>query len=189
MRAMPGGKTIVVRRTQWLVLGAVALFVLVMAAIVTWLRPLPPRIVVMSTGAPGSDYELLGERYRTALQRSGVELRLVPSTGGVENLRRLNDDSSGVSVAFAQGGLTSEHDSPHLASLGTMLFEPFWLFSRLPPGSRVDALRGKRLSIGQEGSGTRAMTLQLLALNGIDQGIAQLRALPPAEAERALLQG
>jgi TRAP-type uncharacterized transport system substrate-binding protein len=189
MGAMPGAKAIIARPTPWLVLIAAALFVLGMAAVVIWLRPLPPRVVVMSTGAPGSDYELLGERYRTLLRRSGVELRLVPSAGGVENLQRLNDRGSGVSVAFAQGGLTSEAQSPELASLGTMFFQPFWFFSRLPLGSRVDALLGKRLSIGQEGSGTRAMALQLLTLNGVDQSMAHFLALPPAAAEQALLQG
>ena len=189
---MLAGKAILFGRpTPYLyLLAAAALLVLAIVAIVSWLGPLPPRVVLMSTGAPGSDYALLGERYRTLLKRSGVDLRLVPSAGAVENLRRLSDRRSGVAVAFAEGGLTSESQSPDLMSLGTMFFEPFWFFSRIPLGSHMDALRDKKLSIGQEGSGTHAMALQLLALNGLDrQSIPGLLTLPPAQAEDALLHG
>lgn len=187
---MPDAKAILNgRQTPLYLSAATALFVLAIVGIVVWLGPLPPRVVVMSTGAPGSDYALLAERYRTLLKRSGVELRLLPSAGGVENLRRLNDRRSGVAVAFAEGGLTSESQSPDLTSLGTMFFEPFWFFSRVPLDPRLDALRDKKLSIGQEGSGTHAMALRLLALNGLDQQMPGLVSLPPAEAKDALLRG
>ncbi|HKD52682.1 MAG TPA: TAXI family TRAP transporter solute-binding subunit [Steroidobacteraceae bacterium] len=188
---MPGAKPILLGRpTPWLyALAAAALLLLAVVGIVAWLGPPPPRVVLMSTGAPGSDYALLAERYRTLLQRSRVELRLVPSAGAVENLQRLNDKRSGVAVAFAEGGLTSESQSPDLVSLGTMFFEPFWFFSRIPLGPHLEALRGKKLAIGQEGSGTRAMALRLLALNGLDQNILGLLPLSTAEAEAALLRG
>ena len=152
---MPGRKPLYVRPALWLYALAAALIVAAFAATVIWLGPLPPRVVVMSTGAPGSDYDLLAPRYRDILKRAGVELRLVPSAGGVENLRRLNDRTSGVSVGFAQGGLTNEAKSPDLRSLGTMFFQPFWFFTRGVPGARLDELRGKSVSIGEEGDGTR----------------------------------
>jgi TRAP-type uncharacterized transport system substrate-binding protein len=189
LRTMPDHRPLFDRPALWLYVLTAALIVTAFAATVVWLGPLPPRVVVMSTGAPGSDYDLLGPRYRDILKRSGVELRLMPSAGGVENLRRLNDPKSGVSVGFAQGGLTNEAKSPDLRSLGTMFFQPLWFFTRGAPGARLDELRGKAMSIGQEGGGTRALTLQLLALNGIDQSIVELRSLPPARAGDALLRG
>ena len=186
---MPGRKPLYVRPALWLYALAAALIAAAFAATVIWLGPLPPRVVVMSTGAPGSDYDLLAPRYRDILKRAGVELRLVPSAGGVENLRRLNDRTSGVSVGFAQGGLTNEAKSPDLRSLGTMFFQPFWFFTRGVPGARLDELRGKSVSIGEEGDGTRARAVQLLALNGIDQSVVELRSLPPARVGDALLRG
>src|SRR5215467_1360743 len=167
---------------------AAALILLAVAVTIVWVG-LPPRVVLMTSGAPGSDYEALAERYRNILKRSGVELRLLPSGGGVENLRRLNDPKSGVSVSFAQGGLTTEAQSPDLASLGTMFFEPFWLFSRVQAGPGLEGLRGKRLSIGPEGSGTRAMTQQLMTLNHIPPDFAEFRALSDQQAGEALLSG
>ena len=173
----------------WLYLLAWALVVLSVAATVLWLGPLPPRLVVMSTGAPGSDYDRLGPQYREFLKRSGVQLRLVPSGGAVENLQRLNNPRAGVAIGFAQGGLTDEAKSPELRSLGAMFVEPLWFFSRVLPGPRLEGLRGKRVSIGPVGSGGHALATQLLALNGIGEGIAQLRSLDPALAGEALLRG
>ena len=137
--------------------GLAAALILLAAAAAIWFGSLPPRVVVMSTGQAGSDYAVLADRYRAILRRSGVELRLLPSAGDLQNLQRLNDPRSGVTVGFAEGGLTSEGASPHLQSLGTMFFQPFWFFTRIPPESGLEGLRGKRVSIGPEGSGTRAL--------------------------------
>jgi hypothetical protein len=102
----------------------------------------------MSTGTPGGTYDVYAQRYKAILARSGVNLRFIPSAGGAENLARLNDPSSGVMVAFAQSGLTSEAQSPDLESLGTLFYEPFWLFYRgADPGPRLEGLHGKKLSI------------------------------------------
>ena len=177
------------RASLWLYTIAGALVLAAVAATVVSLGPLPPRVVVMSTGTPGSAYDLFARRYQAALKRSGVQLRLLPSAGAVENLRRLNDPRANVSVAFAQVGLTSQAQSPGLESLGTMFFEPFWFFSRTPVVARLENLRGRKVSIGPEGSGTRALASRFLALNGVEPSFAQWLALPGAAAGDALLQG
>ena len=144
----------------------------------------------MSTGTAGGTYEVFAERYKAILARSGVVLRLVPSAGGVENLARLNDPHSDVMVAFVQSGLTSKEESPDLESLGTLFYEPFWFFSSdAALGARLEGLRGKKVSIGPEGSGTRALAAQFLAFNGIDQNNAQLLPLTAAQSGDALLRG
>jgi TRAP-type uncharacterized transport system substrate-binding protein len=140
--------------------------------------PPPPKVVVMSTGTASGTYDMFAQRYKAILARSGVVLRLVPSAGGVENLARLNDPHSGVTVAFVQSGLTNEAQSPDLESLGTLFYEPFWFFSRdANPGAQLEGLHGKKVSVGPEGSGTRALTVQFLAADGIDQNNAQLLPL------------
>jgi len=178
------------RQVLWLSIVGGVLIIAALAATVLWLGPLPPRVVIMTTGAPGSDYDVYAQQYKAILKRAGVELRLLPSAGGVENLSRLNDPRSAVSVGFAQGGLTSEAQSPGLESLGTISFQPFWLFLRGEvPAGRGEALRGKKLSIGPQGSGTRALTFQFLALNGVDQSVAHLLDLTQEEAADALQRG
>jgi TRAP-type uncharacterized transport system substrate-binding protein len=176
------------RLALWYTVLGGALLLLALAITVRWLGPLPPHVVVMSTGDPGSDYALQAQRYQQILQRSGVQLRLIPSAGGVENLRRLDDPRSTVSIGFAQGGLTTETESPDLVSLGTMFFEPFWFFSRVSTGRDLGALRGNRLSMGREGSGTRALSVLLLRLNGLGDISPEL-SLSAEQAGNALLRG
>jgi TRAP-type uncharacterized transport system substrate-binding protein len=177
------------RPGRWFYALAAILILVAIAATVVWFGPLPPRVVTMTTGPAGSDYDDLGLRYQAILKRSGVELRLLPSAGGVENLQRLNDRRGGVTIGFAQGGLTSETRSPALVSLGTIFFQPIWFFTRVAPGPRLENLRDKRISIGLEGGGTRVLALRLLELNDIDPSTMQLPALSSREAADALLKG
>ena len=117
---------------------------LALAGTLVWLtattgNPFPPRTLTLATGPPGSAFAEFGARYREVLRRSGVDVRLVQTQGGVENLGRLRDPHSGVSVAFVESGLTSPDRSPDLVSLGAVSVEPLWLFFRAgfrsaPPG-------------------------------------------------------
>lgn len=154
------------------------------------LRPFPPRRVVMATGLPGSDYPEVAAHYRAILARSDIDLVLVPTKGAIDNLGRLRDPKSGIDVAFLQGGTTSAEDSPDLVSLGTVFYEPLWLF--VPDafrGTSVQDLRGKRVSIGPEGSGAHALALKLLAKIGVTPEFAHLIGYPTEEAAAKLLAG
>lgn len=171
-------------------LAAVSLAVALLWTAIVILQPMPPRSVTMVTGPEGGAYHELGKRYRKILAREGVDLRLQPTAGAMENLARLCDPLSGVSVGFLQGGTTNEEDSPQLASLGTVFYEPLWFFSRIAFREKgMEVLRGRRISIGTEGSGTKALVLELLALSGIDQDFAQFLELSPQETGEKLLRG
>jgi TRAP transporter TAXI family solute receptor len=187
----PGQKQApVVSRAAWLYGLIAALILLAIVATIVWLGPLPPKVVLMSTGTTGSDYDVYARQYQAILKRAGVELRLVPSAGPIENLERLNDARSGVKVAFAQGGLTSEAHSPRLESLGALFYEPVWFFlHRGIELQRPDDLRGKKVAIGPQGSGTRHIAERFLALNGVSENQLQLLPLTGAEAAEALLKG
>lgn len=176
-----------------LIFGLIATAVFVVAAL--WavfdvLRTIPPRTVLMVTGPEGGAYHEVGLRYREILAQAGVELRLLPTAGALENLAKLNDPRSGVSVGLLQGGTTNEKQSPDLESLGTVFYEPLWFFYRSTfRGKGIERLRGRRISIGPEGSGTRAVALELLARNGIDQRFAELLPLTSQTAGEKLLRG
>ncbi len=152
-------------------------------------RPLPPRRVVMSTGPDGGAFREYGERYRAALAKEGVDLKLVSSLGDVENLGRLKDPASGVAAGFVSGGLTTAKDSPGILSLGTISYDPLWIFCRgLPRPVRMQDLQGRRVSIGPEGGGTRSIVLELLRANGIADSLTAL-PLTPGGGGEALLRG
>ncbi len=151
---------------------------------------IPPRTVTLATGPPGSAYAALGERYRVTLARSGVDLRLVPTAGDVENLARLRDPRSGVSVGFVMAGLSGASEASELETLGTIAYEPVWVFERSAATSLTLAgVAGRRISIGAQGSGTRVMAERLMALSGIDIHGASEVDLPQSEAAERLLRG
>src|ERR1700739_1612804 len=115
------------------------------------LRSVQQRTVFMAVYPEGSLNAELVKRYQQVLVRNGIEAKLDLSAGAVESLGDLRDPKSGVSVALVPGGITTKQDSPELVSLGTVFYQPLWIFShgRLPHGHLQ--LRGRRISIGPEG--------------------------------------
>lgn len=173
----------------WRYLSVAVTMAILLGAGVFVFESLPPRTIVMATGAEGGANYELGIRYREILARAGVELRLQPTTGSLENLRRLRDSKSGVSVGFTQGGTTTKKESPELESLGTIFYEPLWLFRRGEIDEGAQGLRGRRLSIGPEGSGGRALALQIISRTKLDSIIGELSGFPPQVAAEKLIAG
>jgi len=159
-------------------------------AAIGMLLTMPPRMIVMATGSEGGAYYEVGKRYRAALASAGVEVRLVPTAGSLENLALLLDPHSGVSVGLVQGGTVDPGASSELESLGTVFYEPLWMFHKREPGkTMLDRLRGGKMSVGSVGSGTRALSLELLKRGGLDRQVGELLALAPQTAGEKLLAG
>jgi TRAP-type uncharacterized transport system substrate-binding protein len=177
-------------RANWPVVAITATAVGILAAAVMLLRTMPPRTIVMATGPDGGAYHEIGRRYRELLAREGVTLRLVPTSGALENLALLRDPRSGVGVALIQDGTAGPDQAGDLESLGTVFYEPLWMFYRSDlRGIALHGLHGRKVSIGPEGSGTRALSLELLKRNGVDLAAVELLALSPHAAGDQLLAG
>lgn len=191
MRKSPGNFNPMSWRSPFLLpgLGVFACLV-VLAVLLAILSPAPPRVIVMATGAPGSAYAVFGEQYRDVLARYGVKVELLTTGGAVDNVGRLRDAGSGVSVAFVQAGVTDAAQAPELESLGTLFYEPLWIFVRGDvPASAGALLKGKRFSIGPEGSGTRKLALELITALGLEVSGSTQLGLSAAESAAALLRG
>ena len=153
---------------QLKVFGPAALMVVVAFVVAfQFIKPAPPDHVVMATGGVEGAYHAFATRYAAILAREGITLELRPSAGSVENLELLRKGE--VALAMVQGGVDDGSSSP-LLSLGSLYYEPLWLFYRKEiPLARLADLVGRRLAVGPEGSGTRALVSRLLRDNGIDQ--------------------
>ena len=167
--------------------------VLVVAAIfftVKVFHPAPPNHIRMIGGAAGSSYQLMAEKYKKIIEAHGVRVDLVPSEGALDNLRRLADPHTNVDIGFVQGGLTDGIDVSHLVSLGTLFTQPLMVFYRGDKAiDRLTELRGKRVNIGVEGSGTHALAQKLLKVNEMDQSSATLLYEHDAAGARSLIAG
>jgi TRAP transporter TAXI family solute receptor len=169
-------------------LPAAALIAALFWAASLFVQPAPPKTIVMTTGAESGAYHGYAQRYREILARHDISLELRTSSGSVENLKRLKVGAA--SVGFIQGGSATAIDGEGLLSLGSMYYEPLWLFYR-DRGvlDRVGQLRGKRLAIGAEGSGTRKLAMQVLAANAMDGDTDKLLPISGDAAAEALRQG
>ena len=155
-----------------------------------FVQPAPPRKVVMTGGSEGGAYESYARQYRELLAQDGVQVELRRSAGSVENLERLKDESSGVTIGFVQGGIAKAGDDEDLMSLAGLYYEPLWVFYRGPAElDHVSRLRGRRIAIGPEGSGTRPLALQVLELAGMDERNSRLLDLDANRAAEALARG
>ena len=150
----------------------------------------PPGHIRMISGSPGSSFRNLSEKYKKIIEGHGVKVEIVPSEGALDNLRRLAEPKSSIDVGFVQGGLTDGVDTSQLVSLGTVFTQPLMVYYRLEQSiDRLSELKGKRIAIGAEGSGTHALALKMLKANDMDDKTATLVADHGEEAARSLVAG
>jgi uncharacterized protein len=136
-----------------------------------FVEPPPPSRLVIAAGSKEGAYYRYAQRYAELLEKEGLTLEVRETQGSVENLRLLQDDDSGVSVAIVQSGLAGPEDVRRLQALGSLYHEPLWVFYRAAESAdRLSALIGGRLAVGPPGSGTRPVAVQLLAANGVTPG-------------------
>ncbi len=158
-----------------------------------FVEPAPPKKIVISTGGESGAYYQFAQRYAAILAKDGVTLEVRASAGSLENLAHLKDNEA--QVGFVQGGVLPPKEDPDaeddsgLLSLGSMFYEPVWVFYRGDKVlTRLTDLQGKRIAIGQEGSGIRLLAQQLLEANDIPIG-NELLPLAGLTAAEELQQG
>ena len=163
---------------------------LVIAAFVMafqFIKPAPPDHVVIASGGVDGAYHEFALRYAKFLDREGIALEVRATAGSVENLKLLRDGE--VDMAMLQGGVAAPSDDDALVSLGSLYYEPLWLFHRR--GIEIRQLRDlsqRRVAAGAVDSGTRALVEHLLLANGA-KGQAELLETAGEKAVEALVDG
>ncbi|MEY4059450.1 MAG: hypothetical protein RL551_689 [Pseudomonadota bacterium] len=160
------------------------------------LVPPPPRSIQLATGLPTGLYQQFGERLQKELTEEGISLRLRTTGGTSDNLALLNDPHSGVDFAMVQGGVADLSKHPKLVSIAGVFYEPVWVWYReasFPNESGrlglLSQLKGKRVSIGNEGSGTLSLASQLLEASGLSMNDIRTEKLKPLEALEKFKKG
>ena len=167
-----------------------AVLLVIIAFIVTFqfVKPAPPKEVTIASGSEAGAYHAFAQSYARYLAREGVTLNIVNTGGSVENIRLLHEGK--VDIAFVKGGIKDEGEGEELRSLASLYYEPLWLFHRAGGDfDRLDALSGKSVAIGSEGSGTKALVEQLLSLNDLDDEKLNPVMLGGTTAAESLLAG
>ena len=178
-------KPSVILLTAWVLVVVTALYV-----VYRLIDPLPPHRVIMAAGAPGSGYEKVATQYAPILARHGVELEIRNAAGAIEDLELLRDGNSGVQAALTTFGITEPSDGDRLSSLGGVFDAPIWIFYRSDePITQFAQMRGKRISLGKQGTALRVAMLQVLQATGASDVSKVLLELDPSDTIDALLAG
>ena len=114
-------------------------------------------------------------------------MELVNTAGAVENLQLLMDTDSNVDIALLQGGIGSAAEAPDLMGIASVFYEPLWIFQRELTPIVVSEFTGRRIAMGQPGSGTLAAMRKLTAINEIATTSFAALELGGEEAGDALL--
>jgi TRAP-type uncharacterized transport system substrate-binding protein len=191
-------------------------FVLIAAALMAGayylLKPTPPKHVLLATGSEMGAYAAFGKRYQEELKRHGIVVELRATAGSRENLRLLQDPKENVQIAFVQGGSgesqreaaqkagkdPDEIEDTGLRSLGSVFFEPVWLFYRTEAAKKlakdgvlrdIAQLRGLKVNVGARGSGIPGIMNRLLRANLMERDDIVRSQLDLSPAVAALLSG
>jgi len=151
-----------------------------------FVEPAPPTSISISTGSKEGAYYANALKYKERLAQQGITLNIQTSAGSSENIQRLLSNKA--DLALVQGGLTQD-DTP-LLSLGSLYYEPAWLFHRSNFSmNKLTDLAGKKVAIGPEGSGTRSLAMLLIDDNKLNGESVSLLDSTGSSATDQLLAG
>ncbi|MFG2879080.1 TAXI family TRAP transporter solute-binding subunit [Streptomyces sp. NPDC048337] len=151
----------------------------VLGALVWWLKPFgEPELtggLTFSTGVRTGVYHRYGQLLEQELRRDmpGVKVRLETSEGSQQNLQRVATGEADFTVATADAVAKYRQDGrPGSTSLrGCARLYDDYVQLVVPAGSPVQSardLRGKRVAVGQPGSGVRLISERLLTAARLD---------------------
>ncbi|MGP4000804.1 TAXI family TRAP transporter solute-binding subunit [Streptomyces sp. 8N706] len=151
-----------------------------LALLLWWLLPFgkapsPHGTVAFTTGVPTGVYARYGELLKRHLARDlpDVEMRLQYSEGSVQNIERLVSGEASFTIATADAvAAYRDQGGRHADRLRACarLYDDYMQLV-VPAGSRVRSaadLRGRRVAIGQPGSGVSLIAGRLLKAAGLD---------------------
>lgn len=184
------------RYNPYALLAILGLLIVSVFGVLWTLIPAPPKSIAIATGFQDGLYYRFGERMQSSLKKEGVELQVIKTGGTQDNLALLADPKSGVDLAMIQGGIADVSQYPHFVSIAGMFYEPVWVFYRessfkgAPDGlTLLTQLKGKRVSIGNLGSGTNSIAKLLLDTSGIKPADLEMQALTPQKGAAKLATG
>lgn len=136
-------------------------------ALTIGLRLIPPDHLKMAAGSEGSAYYEIAKQYQTILAEDNIHLEIIETAGSKENRDLMDDPVSGSDIALIQGGIATSNDN--LNALAAVFPEPLLVFARNDSNVSGNpySWAGKRIALGEEGSGTREVVKKIVDLTGV----------------------
>lgn len=152
----------------FIVVPVAVVVIVILVLLIQHFEPAPPNHLTIATGDQ-VEFQELAKDYQEILKDDGVTLEIRSSNGPFDNLYLLENDSAKVDAAFVQDGLGSPKKQPDVVSLGSLYYEPIWIFYRSKKEfTHLSQLEGKKIAIGRAGHSTEVMAKRLLKMSGVD---------------------
>ena len=138
--------------------------------------PIAGSQIRMAISGEESGYSLIAQKQAQFLKDKGISLSTQNSPSSMQSAQMLASGTDGVNAALIQGGVLSSELADKLQSLGSVDFEPVWIFQRKGLANRTDRLKDLarlRVGVGPSQSGTWTIAKKIFLLNGIDIESAQ----------------
>lgn len=165
------------------------IFVALLYAGSRFLPPLAPDHVTIATGPQNGIYYKSALQYQALLAKQHVRVDIIPTQGSVAALKLLKEKKT--DIAFVQTGSTDAYASAPFTSLASLYNEPIWVYypAEGPRLRYLYELKGKRIVVGSEGSGTKTLAEKLLAANGVTPQNSTFLLLGSEAGAQALFDG
>lgn len=166
----------------------VASIILVSILAVEWFRDKNRTFVLtLATGGKTGEYYAFGRAFaKVATQYSPkLQIRVIPTAGSQENLALLSQKKVQLAILQKDTSLT-----PSTKAIALLFPEVFHLIATEKSGiERVSDLKGKRIALMPQASGSYALFWPLSQHYGLRKTDFQFLTLPPEQAHAALLEG
>ena len=167
-------------RSSWRRAGALAAF-----ALVGFVRSSTAAPLTLASGASGGVYLPVSRNIAKAAALRGLDIQVRPSSGSKENLLRLGAGGADLGVAQSDLAYDAFHGLPPfphristIRALSSLYTEPVQIVVRTPLYiHHLTDLRGKRVALGPEGSGTESNAESLLEVAGLTLSEVSVRHL------------
>ena len=151
-------------------------------------------ILVLATGSEKGVYYALGQDIAEVAKKSGLRISVLSSQGSQENLYWLSEDKAQLCIAQSDtvynaynGFGRFKEKITNLQAIASLYTEAVHILVRNPLYIRkIEDFKGKRISIGPEGSGTESNALAILEAAGITSNEIQLLHLSFEDSIKAI---
>lgn len=146
-------------------------FVCALISVIFYLDPIPDRNIYFATSYKQSDWESFANSAKSILDKKGLDVHVVSTEGAIDNIDKLLDPKSPVNIAFTYASAIKEEDRNKLLSLGSVSYEPVWVFywkDKIKEPKSLGELENHKVSLGPTKSGSYAIAKMLFGVYKIE---------------------
>ncbi|MFA7084438.1 MAG: TAXI family TRAP transporter solute-binding subunit [Arcobacteraceae bacterium] len=154
-----------------------------------FIQPPVEKKLIIAAGSPQGEYYKVALQYKELLEKEKVEVEVLETTGSLENAQLIREKKA--DIGFVQSGILSQSDSEEIESLASIYYEPIWIFYK-NEGFNIEyviQLISKKISLGEENTGTSFLANRILSDNGLNESNTQMIHYNTQTSKEKLLKG